>query len=206
MTDSPTPLATWRGDFGHDYADRNQVTDDARHDAAVAFGRMLDGVTGVGSVLEVGANVGINITGVRAVLDEATVTAVEPSGRAASVLAAGGLVDSVVMADGALLPFADDAFDLVFTNGVLIHVPPDRLPLVMGEIARVARRYVLCSEYFAHIPEEIPYRGVQGLLWKRDFGSAYLDTCPGLTVDAYGFLWQRELPVYDDLTWWRFRT
>lgn len=205
------PLVHWTGDFGDDYIDRNPVDDAARSDARVAFTRMLD--DGVGgriaptSVLEVGANVGINLAGIRDVLPgHGRLAAVEPHPAAAATLGQSpDRVDDVVRADGARLPFREGAFELVFTNGVLIHVPPDRLPLVMAEIVRVSSKWVLCSEYFAHEPVEIPYRGRAGMLWKRDFGSAYLELAPELQVQSYGFLWQHELPTYDDLNWWLFR-
>lgn len=201
-------LAAWAGAFGNAYIERNRVTDSSTADATVAFSRMLAAIPdgGVRSILEVGANVGINLTGLRELRPETALAAVEPNPSAASVLRASSLdLRGVVRADGAALPFATGAFDLVFTNGVLIHVPPDRLAAVMREITRVSSTYVLCSEYFSHVPEEVPYHGEQGLLWKRDFGLAYLETCPGLEVVDYGFLWQPELPTFDDLTWWLFR-
>jgi hypothetical protein len=42
------------------------------------------------------------------------------------------------------------------------------------------------------------------MLWKRDFGSEYLEVCPALSPRSYGFLWQHELPLFDDLNWWVF--
>lgn len=209
MTEDPsTQLHMWAGAFGDAYIERNLVTAEAASDAEVAFSRMLARTgNGVASILEVGANVGINLTGLRRVGSALSLTAVEPHPVASDVLRTAtelGL-DGVVRADGAALPFADDSFDLVFTNGVLIHVPPERLGFVMSEVARVSRRFVLCSEYFSHEPEEVTYHGQQGLLWKRDFGAAYLETVPGLTVVDYGFLWQVELPTFDDLNWWLFQ-
>lgn len=44
------------------------------------------------------------------------------------------------------LPFPDRGFDLVFTHGVLMHVPPPRLPRALAEILRVARATVLLVE------------------------------------------------------------
>ena len=47
------------------------------------------------------------------------------------------------------LPFRDRWFDLASPRACLIHQPESTLPLVMAEIVRVSRRYVLCGEYFA---------------------------------------------------------
>ena len=49
----------------------------------------------------------------------------------------------------------------------------------------------------------IPYRGQEGLLFKRDFGGLWLDSFPSLRTVAYGFAWKRVTGV-DNLTWWLF--
>jgi spore coat polysaccharide biosynthesis protein SpsF len=203
------PLHQWRGEFGARYMERNRVTGESVGQAATAFGRIVDaaGIRDVSSVLEVGANVGINLHGLRRVLSpDVQLTALEPNPAAAARLREDdelGLERVIEgRADGIDAP--DDAFDLVFTNGVLIHIPPAGLAPAMREICRVARRFVLCSEYFSHAPVEVPYHGQDGMLWKRDFGSAYLEVCPALSPRAYGFLWQRELPLFDNLNWWVF--
>lgn len=203
------PLQDWQGQFGESYLGRNQPTDETSAEAATVFGRILDDVRDeISSVLEVGANLGINLRGLRRVLrPEAALTALEPFAQAVAELRkqkdALGLSD-VLEASAYEIPVADGSFDLTFTNGVLIHVPPDRLATAMREIVRASRRFVLCSEYFSHTPVEIPYHGQSGMLWKRDFGQMYLDTCPDLRVHSYGFTWQAEFPHYDNLNWWLF--
>ncbi|HZR22195.1 MAG TPA: pseudaminic acid biosynthesis-associated methylase [Vicinamibacterales bacterium] len=211
MTDpQANPLRQWQGSFGASYIERNRATADVTAEATAVFGRILDAAgvrRQIGSVLEVGANVGINLIGLRAALGEAvSLHALEPNAAACAALRTNADVRlaEVIEADASRIPAADGSFDLVFTNGVLIHIPPDALPQAMREIVRVSRRYVLCSEYFSHAPVEIPYRGESGLLWKRDFGKAYLETCPNLRVVQYGFIWQTEFPHFDNLNWWLF--
>jgi pseudaminic acid biosynthesis-associated methylase len=210
MRDANDPLASWRGDFGTSYIRRNQATADITTEAADVFRRVLgsSGLIGhITSVLEVGANVGINLIALRQILGpEARLSAVEPNPEACEVLRrnAEARLESVFETDAYRIPVDDNSFDLTFTNGVLIHVPPARLPDAMREIVRVSKRFVLTSEYFSHVPVEIPYRGQSGLLWKRDFGSAYLETCAALRPRQYGFLWQTEFPHFDNLNWWMF--
>ncbi len=170
------PVETWKSEFGEDYMRRNPLEAEALREAEIAFRRImkeshLEGQ--ISSILEVGANVGINLTGWRTVLGPSVLlSAVEPNPKASALLRANKTLalQHVVEADACRLPFEDGTFDLVFTNGVLIHIPPARLPEAMKEIMRVSKRFVLCSEYFSHQPVEIPYRGQTGLLWKRDFG------------------------------------
>ena len=95
------------------------------------------------------------------------------------------------------------AVDMAFTSGVLIHIHPDQLPASIEEIHRVARRYIVCIEYFSDKPEMIPYRGHDDRLFKRDFGGLYLDRFPDLQLLDYGFAWKRVTGL-DNLTWWLF--
>jgi hypothetical protein len=68
----------------------------------------------------------------------------------------------------------------------------------------VAKRYVLCNEYFSAQPETLAYRGRDGLLFKRDFGAFWLDNFKDITLVDYGFLWRRAAAM-DSTTWWLFR-
>ena len=66
---------------------------------------------------------------------------------------------------------------------------------------RVSNRYIVCIEYFSDKPEEIEYRGQSGMLWKRDFGSFWMEQHPDLKLLDYGFFWRRATGL-DNLTWW----
>jgi spore coat polysaccharide biosynthesis protein SpsF len=194
-------LDTWRGAFGDAYVDRNQADDDALGARTRMWARMLERLGPLGPVLEVGANIGLNLRALQR-LGVRDLTAVEPNAKARATLAADGVLPAERVHDafGAGLPFADGAFDLVFTSGVLIHVPPADLEATMREIVRTSRRYVACAEYFSVEPQEKRYRGAEGLLFTRDFGGAYLDLEPRLELVDYGFFWRRATGL-DDLTW-----
>ena len=56
--------------------------------------------------------------------------------------------DHLIM-DGALLPFADASFDLVLCQDVLEHVPVDGRRLLLDELRRVSRRFVVLAAPFA---------------------------------------------------------
>lgn len=204
------PLRSWQGSFGAEYIERNRATADVTSDAVIVFRRILETsgiLSQVNSVLEVGANVGINLFGLRQVLGpKALLAAVEPNVLACEELRRneGLQLAEVIESDAYRVPLPDESYDLVLTNGVLIHIPPDRLSQAMNEIVRISRCFVLCSEYFSHVPMEVPYRGQSGLLWKRDFGRAYLENNSELKVRNYGFLWQTEFPHFDNLNWWLF--
>jgi len=71
--------------------------------------------------------------------------------------------------------FKDKEFNLVFTSGLLIHIPPDKLEKVMSEIYRVSQRYIWGFEYFSDstVPIMIPYRGMDNMLWKANYPMLY---------------------------------
>jgi pseudaminic acid biosynthesis-associated methylase len=197
----------WAGAFGDAYADRNAATLEAVQTRLRMLAPILARLDGdpPQDILECGCNIGLNLRALRQ-LTRAELHAIEPNAHARQqvlddrVLERGRLHDATL----AQLPFGDASVDLVFTSGVLIHVPPDRLERAMQEVHRVSRKYVLAVEYFSVKPEAAEYRGQTGIMWKRDFGGAYLDMFPDLVPIDVGFLWRRTTGC-DDATWWLFR-
>jgi spore coat polysaccharide biosynthesis protein SpsF len=196
----------WRGEFGNVYTDRNAVTDQRLASLTTHWVKILRATIGSPpeSILEVGANIGLNLRALRR-LTNANLFALEPNAKARAVLVDEGIVPASNVHDGlaTAIPLADDAVDFAFTSGVLIHIHPSNLLASCREVHRVTRRYLGCIEYFSDKEEEILYRGHTEALFKRDFGSFYLDNFPDLRVVDYGFAWKR-LTGLDNLTWWLF--
>jgi pseudaminic acid biosynthesis-associated methylase len=197
----------WASDFGNEYTARNAATEYAVHTRVRGLAAIWDSMRGdlPASVLECGCNVGLNLRALRR-FTGADLYAVEPNAKARSVVVADSVLppERIHNATVERLPFPDGAMDLVFTAGVLIHVPPEHLSRACREVHRVAHKYVMALEYFSKEPETIAYRGHDNLLFKRDFGGFYLDHFSDLIPVAEGFLWQRTTG-YDDVTWWLFR-
>ncbi len=196
----------WRGEFGDAYTERNLISPEFLSARIALWGRIMETLAGAPpeSILEVGANLGINLQAL-GYLTSAELFAVEPNALARAHL----LESQVVPADNIKdclahdLNFREGSIDLVFTSGVLIHIHPENLLRSCSEIYRVSRRYIVCIEYFSDKPEEIPYRGHEGVLFKRDFGSFWIDNFPDLETRDYGFVWKRVTGL-DNLTWWVF--
>lgn len=185
----------WSGKFGNAYIERNRDAGQVRQ----PFWDSILTRFPVRRVLEVGCNTGANLRWLGAAGD---VYGVDVN-KAALAEVRRTLSDvNAVHAAGRELPFRDAWFDLTFTMGVLIHQPPEALPLVMAEIVRCSRKYVLCGEYFAEEPTQVPYRGETDALFKRDFGATYLNLFPELTLIADGHLGRDQ--GWDDVTWWMF--
>lgn len=205
--DQNRQMEAWRGDFGDAYSERNAPSESAIAARKLMWTRILAPLAPEPpqSILEIGANVGLNLRALRELTD-ARLIAVEPNASARARLVADGVVPKADVHDGsgAQVPLPDRAAELVFTSGVLIHVPPDSLTETCAEIHRVADKYIACCEYFADRPQEVSYRGLSGMLFKRDFGDFWMQNHPGLTLVDYGFLWKRATGL-DNLTWWLFR-
>ncbi len=200
-------LGFWTEDFGDAYVERSRVSPQQ----IMARGEHLDeifvsaGIERTVSILEVGANIGLNLKGLRKCGWSGAFYAVEPNRKAYDILESDGEIalTGAFHTDGFDLPVGANSIDMAFTCGVLIHVHPKDLFTFCSEIYRVSKKYIACMEYFSSEPVEKKYRGHQGLLFKRDFGGFYLDHWPDLKLSDYGFLWKKVTP-FDNVTWWLF--
>ena len=204
--DVSSQVAFWKGAFGTSYLERNIPNPSALASRTRMWERVLSPISNTlpSSILEVGANIGINLHAL-AGLTTSNLYAVEPNTQARHELAKSKIVPTEHIFDGiaSALPFGDQTIDFVFTSGVLIHVHPEDLLASTAEMYRVSSRYIACIEYFSDKPEEINYRGNKGMLFKRDFGAFWLDNFPNIKLLDYGFFWKRATQI-DNLTWWLF--
>jgi spore coat polysaccharide biosynthesis protein SpsF len=185
----------WHDDFGAEYIERNRAVTEGRE----PLWRWLHEHHPFASVLEVGCNIGGNLHWLRRLLEPRAVYGVDINEKALAEVRTSMPDVNAVFSPARSLPFRDAAFDLVFTTGVLIHQSPDSLPIVMNEIVRCSRRYVMCGEYHADEPEEVPYRGQRGALFRRDWGGYYQALFPQLSLVHSRFeAW--ETSGWDDMT------
>jgi pseudaminic acid biosynthesis-associated methylase len=188
----------WSGEFGDAYVERNRAAGNIRE----PFWQQMLAECGAQTVLEVGCNIGANLRWIAALRPPQQVYGVDINLKALNELRRTLPDVNAMWSPGRELPFRDRWFDFVFTMGVLIHQPDSTLPLVMAEIVRCSRRYVLCGEYFAEQTTEVPYRNQTGALFKRNYGRVYQELFPELRLSRQGFLSRDE--GWDDLTYWVF--
>ena len=188
----------WAGQFGAEYTERNRAAGERRE----PFWRDVLAARPCASVLEVGCNLGANLGWIAALLPGRLVVGIDVNRHALGRLRDTAPGARGVAASALHLPFAAESFDMVATVGVLIHQSPATVADAMREIARCARRYVLCAEYYADALTEVPYRGQPGSLFKRDFGALYREVIPGLRLETTGFLSRAE--GWGDVTYWVF--
>jgi pseudaminic acid biosynthesis-associated methylase len=184
-------LEAWQGEFGRQYTDRNLLSvDDMDREleayyAGVKKTELFCEFLGpdrlpAGRVLEVGCNVGIQLRMLQRINPSLSFWGVEPQFYALSKAREQSPDMNLAAGTAFELPFLGDYFDVVMTNGVLIHIHPDHLPTALREIYRVARRFIFFHEYYAPETTQIPYYGHANLLWKTDFKAVCQKLFPDL--------------------------
>lgn len=189
----------WAGEFGDQYIGRN---DDARIlSGNLQLFSMALRAAKIESVLELGANIGLNLIALSLLYPDLALSAIEINSNAAHQLSK-RLPQTKLHQSSIIEAPIETQHDLVLSKGVLIHINPDTLPMVYDRMARWSRRYVMLAEYYNPSPVEIDYRGHTGKLFKRDFAGEFMDSHPDFHLKDYGFVYRRD-PVrpLDDITW-----
>lgn len=183
----------WQSEFGNEYINRNRVNWLLR----VPFWTDIVAATGIRSVIEAGCNFGPNLLAIRLVCPFIWLGGIDVNTKAVAMARNLGLdAERKTLNDlriAASHPV--DGADLVFTAGVLIHVAPENLSDAMQTIVKASRRYVMAIEYSSNECEEIPYRGLSGMLWKRPYGQMYQEM--GLRP-----VWDGEADGFDRCHFW----
>jgi len=183
-------ITKWKDKFGKEYTNRNALTLDELE-------RMYENNYGLNrtelnnifigkfnrsiKILEVGSNIGNqllllqkmgfkNLYGI-----EINDYAVELSKQRTNNI-------NVIQGSAYDIPFKNEYFDLVFTSGVLIHITPHDINLVLNEIYRCTKEYIWGFEYYEEKYTEILYRGKKDLLWKANFAQLYLNLFENLKL------------------------
>jgi spore coat polysaccharide biosynthesis protein SpsF len=190
----------WAGEFGNDYITRNRDGALLGNNLAL-FAKILTHTQELTSAIEFGANIGNNLRALRELMPpKAELHSVEINALAAAEIEAWG---GATVEVASLLDFEPARqWELSFTKGVLIHLPPEALPGVYAKLVAASSRYVMVCEYYNPTPVEVSYRGHEHALFKRDFAGEILDAHPELRLVDYGFTYHRDpLHPLDDSTW-----
>lgn len=195
--------AFWAGEFGNEYVQRNRGAKIVSSNLAL-FSRALKQCQRVGSVIEYGANIGLNLTALKLLHPDQKQFAVEINPTAVSRLKE-ALPECTVYQESILnfnLDRMGQHVDLALIKGVLIHINPDCLPNVYDLLCGSTTRYLFVCEYYNPTPVSVNYRGQSDRLFKRDFCGEILDRHPEFCLLDYGFVYHRD-PVFpaDDITW-----
>ena len=159
----------WKKNFGDQYIERNVGDLDLSYIQKYEISRSSMNNNFLGfidrdiKILEVGTNRGLQIEKLKP-MGFKNFYGIEINKRAINICKNRIGNINLVEASALEIPFKDNSFDLVFTLGVLIHIPPDCIDLVMKEIYRVSKRFIWGSEYYSEKYAAIIYRENEKLL------------------------------------------
>ncbi len=191
----------WKNKFGDDYSSRKNNNFSIIEQRTSEFERYLKSTNNLTSVLEFGANIGLNLNVLKSLIPDLSLYAVEINLSAVEDLKKVIPEENIYV--GSFTEFSSKKkFDLVISRGVLIHLNPDDLNEAYKQLYTYSNKYILISEYFNPEPVSIDYRGFQNKLFKRDFCKEILSLYNDLVLIDYGFLYSSDNNYkYDDLTW-----
>lgn len=205
MSTPSTPFRTeqeafWAGSFGTEYIGRNESMELLASNLSF-FTQALRRAGRVGSCIEFGANVGMNLRALKLLFPAMRQRAIEINPAAAAEL--GRLLGADNVFGGSIFDYVPgDKAELVLVKGVLIHLNPEMLAETYRKLVESSSRWVLLCEYYNPAPVTVPYRGHTDRLFKRDFAGEMLQQFPALELVDYGFVYKRD-PAFpqDDITW-----
>ncbi len=189
----------WAGEFGDVYSTRNTGAQLIVSNLGL-FAKILARTENVCSVLELGANIGLNLRAIQQLLPAANLSAIEINRSAVAELKK---LRGVRVHHQSLLEFKPDChYDFVLIKGVLIHIHPEKLPQVYDLMHAASARYICLAEYYNPTPVAVPYRGHDDRLFKRDFAGEMIKRFPDLRLVDYGFVYHGD-PNFagDDFNW-----
>jgi len=188
----------WAGEFGDSYISRNESENLLASNIAL-FADIFSSLDKVPlSVMELGANIGMNIKAIQKLSPGAQFTGIEINKQASEILSETGceVIESSIMD-----AVTSKTFDLVFSKGVLIHLMQDQLIPTYKKMYEWSNRFILIAEYYNPTPVTISYRGNSDRLFKRDFAGEFLDLYPDVVLRDYGFAYHRGTYPQDDINW-----
>ena len=188
----------WAGKFGDDYTGRNRQH--ALSNNISLFSKIFSRTKSIGSVIEFGANIGLNLIAIKQLLPNVDLSAIEINKKSVKELRQ---FEGVKIYHQSILDFVVDyQRDFVFTKGVLIHINPNKLSYVYDLLYKTSKSYICLAEYYSPKPVEIDYRGHKNKLFKRDFAGEMLDRFKDLKLLDYGFIYHRDNNFpQDDINW-----
>lgn len=204
MNDKTIQGKLWKDQiWGKQYILRNN-SNQIRSSNVVLFAKIFRSINQpIESVFEIGSNIGLNLDAINILDNKIRIDCLEINVDAFNIVKSKPHVKNAY--NDSILTFEPNkglVYDLVFTKGVLIHINPQELSKVYEKIHSLSKKFVLFVEYYNPTPVVVNYRGLNDVLFKRDFAGEFLDKFPSAKLIDYGFVYHRDNCFsQDDATW-----
>ena len=194
----------WAGEFGTEYSDRNVGANILASNIAL-FADIFKRTPKLNSVIEFGANIGLNLRALDLLypgLEQVAVEINEAAAKKINDALPNSKVFNLAISDFDPGMLSNGPCDLAVIKGVLIHINPDQLKMVYKKLYESTNKFILICEYYNPKPDTVSYRGHSDKLFRRDFAGEMLDTYADLKLVDYGFAYHRDSSFpQDDTTW-----
>ena len=190
----------WAGEFGNEYIGRNKSEEYLASNLNF-FSKAFNQLGRPNSLIEFGANVGMNLRAIKLLFPNVELSGVEINKTASGELA--DFLGKENVFNASIFDYQPTVkFDVSLIKGVLIHINPEMLPTVYEKLYQSSNKYILIAEYYNPSPVTVNYRGHSDRLFKRDFAGELLETYDDLELIDYGFTYKRDKTFpQDDITW-----
>jgi pseudaminic acid biosynthesis-associated methylase len=178
----------WLGEFGDSYMRRNnsieKVNEEYKKETGTTiehiFQTFFDKIDGKSKILELGCNVGLNL-GILQKMGFTNLYGVELNKKALDIAQKNN--KNITFINSSIEDFeSGETYDLVYTAGVLIHINPSVLDLIIKKIINLTDRYIFGFEYYSDNLVEIKYRNYANVCWKQNFPLLFKKLSPSLKV------------------------
>ena len=189
----------WKYEFGDKYIKRTNTSKHLKSNIYF-FNKIIKKKYKIKSIFEFGCNIGLNFEAIKNIDKKISLSGVEINEKAIKILNSKNIAD---VFHSSIKNFqTNKLYDLTFTKGVLIHIPPSELNSVYNKIYKFSKRYILIAEYYNPTPLDLNYRGFKKVLFKRDFAGEIMKKFKNLRLIDYGFIYHKDpnFPL-DDINW-----
>ncbi|MBD3231349.1 pseudaminic acid biosynthesis-associated methylase [Candidatus Dependentiae bacterium] len=189
----------WADKFGDEYTNRNQGDLILASNIAL-FSKILNYTQNINSVMEIGANIGLNLQAIKTLVPNIKLSAIEINKYACQKLRQ---FVGIEVYNNSIIDFSTkNKYDFVLSKGVLIHINPEKLNQTYDLMHKLSNKYICIVEYYNPKPVVLDYRGNVNKLFKRDFAGEILDRFKDVSLVDYGFTYHRDKYfAQDDITW-----
>jgi len=165
----------WMSDFGTDYINRNNTIEVVNElynkqtgiTVEKIFNKFFDEINRESKIIELGCNIGLNLSVLNKMRFK-NLTGLEINETAFSIAKKNN--PDINFIHSSIENFnSTETYDLVYTAGVLIHINPDTLPLIISKMDQLSKKYIFGFEYFSENLVEIKYRNNESTCWKQNF-------------------------------------
>lgn len=165
----------WMGDFGTNYLNRNNTIETVNElykkqtgiTVEKIFNNFFDKINRECTIIELGCNIGLNLS-ILNKMGFKNLTGLEINETAFSLAKKNN--PDINFINSSIENFeTTETYDLVYTAGVLIHINPDTLPLIITKMNHLSKKYIFGFEYYSDNLVEIKYRNHDNSCWKQNF-------------------------------------